>query len=116
MVAEDEPSLCQFLGELLATDYLVELASNGEQAWDAIQQECPDMVLSNVDMPGLDGFDLVQQMRGQPATAAVPMLLLSAQVGREAMEKGLALGANGWLQKPFRVSELFSLLKALGSR
>lgn len=112
MLAEDEPSLCQFLSELLASEYAVETAMNGEQAWEAILEERPDVVLSNVNMPVLSGPALVQRMREMPATAAVPVLLLSAQLGPEA-QQDLAAVANGWMPKPFRLEELFAALRSL---
>lgn len=113
VVAEDEPSLCQFLGELLETEYTVEIALNGEQAWEAIQQKPPNLVLANANMPVLDGLGLVQRMRGAAVTATVPVLVLSAQAGRAASEEALAAGADGWMQKPFRPGELLAALRAL---
>ena len=112
VLAEDEPSMCLFLGELLASEYAVETAMDGEQAWEAILEECPDVVLSNVNMPVLSGPALVRRMRAEPATAAVPVLLLSAQPGADA-RGGLATGANGWVQKPFRLEELLVALRSL---
>ncbi len=113
VLAEDEPSLCQFLHELLEGQYAVEPAMDGEQAWDAIQQARPDVVLLNVQMPVLDGLGLVRRMRGSSTTATVPILLLSGQLNGSAVEEALAAGANGWLQKPFCLGELFSKLRAL---
>lgn len=112
VLAEDEPSLCQFLSELLASEYAVETAMNGEQAWEAILEERPDVVLSNVDMPVLSGPALVQRMRELPATAAVPVLLLSAQLGVGA-QPGLAAGVDRWMPKPFRLTELLAALRSL---
>lgn len=113
MLVEDEPSLCHFLGEVLAAEYVLEIAPDGEQAWLAIEQKQPDVVLANVNMPVLDGLALVRRMRGSAATASVPVLLLSARVGSSVSREGLAAGANGWLQKPFRVRELLSTLRTL---
>ena len=112
VLAEDEPSLCLFLSELLSLEYTVETAMDGEQAWAAILQECPDVVLSNVNMPLLDGRALVQRMRGLPATAAVPVLLLSAE-SRAGARPESAEGANGWIPKPFRLTELLATLRSL---
>lgn len=108
VLAEDEPSLCQFLGELLAGEYAVELALDGQQAWEAIQQQRPEVVLSNVHMPVLDGLALVLKVRNSTATATVPVLLLSAALA-EPMSR--AAMANAWLQKPFCPRELMDKLR-----
>lgn len=115
VLAEDEPSLCHFLGELLASEYAVELAMDGQQAWDAIQQARPDVVLSNVNMPELDGLALVRRMRSSPVTANVPVLLLSARANRAVQAEAAATGASGWMQKPFRLAELLAALRRLVS-
>ncbi len=85
---------------------------DGEQAWDAILQERPDVVLSNENMPVLDGRALVQRMRGLPTTVAVPVLLLSAESCAGA-QPGSAEGANAWMPKPFHLNELFATLRSL---
>ena len=115
LLVEDEPSLCQFLGEVLAREYRVQTALDGEQAWAAIQQEPPDVVLSNVNMPVLDGPELVRRLRALPTTTAVPVLLLSARLYDATLQEGFASGANGWMQKPFRLPELLEALRTLSS-
>ncbi len=114
LLVEDEPSLCQFLGELLATEYAVETVPNGEQAWLAIQQGRPDMVLSNVNMPAGNGLELVRRMRNTPATAALPVLLLTARADHASLRTSEAVGANGLVRKPFRLGELLTALRGLG--
>ena len=113
LLVEDEPSLCQFLGELLATEYAVETVPSGEQAWVAIQQERPDMVLSNVNMPAGNGLELVRRMRNTPATATLPVLLLTARADYDTLRQGEAVGANGLVRKPFRLGELLTALRGL---
>ena len=74
------------------------------------------MVLSNVNMPVLDGPGLVRRLRASPATTAVPVLLLSARRVYDAtLQEGFARGANGWMQKPFRLPELLEALRTLSS-
>ena len=114
LLVEDEPSLCHFLDELLEAEYVVETAFDGEQAWDSIQQERPDVVLSNVNMPVLDGVSLVQRLRASPATTTLPVILLTARLDHAVLENGLAAGANRLMQKPFRLEELLSTLRAVG--
>ena len=93
----------------------MQTALDGEQAWATIQQEPPDVVLSNVTMPVLDGPGLVRRLRASLATTAVPALLLSARVYDATLQEGFASGANGWMQKPFRFPELLEALRTLGS-
>ena len=113
LLVEDEHSLRQFLGEVLAREYQVQTALDGEQAWQAIQRERPDVVLSNVNMPVLDGPGLVRRLRASSTTLTLPVLLLSARVDSATLRESSAAGANGWMQKPFRLRELLETLRTL---
>jgi two-component system nitrate/nitrite sensor histidine kinase NarX len=77
-----------------------------------IQQQVPDLVLTDVMMPGLSGFDLLKAIRADPQTKAVPIILLSARAGEEAAVEGLAAGADDYLIKPFAARELLAHVAA----
>src|SRR5262249_38352925 len=81
---------------------------DGEQALRASLAHKPDLVLSDVMMPRLDGFALLQALRADAATASIPVILLSARAGEEARVEGLQAGADDYLIKPFRARELLA--------
>ncbi len=113
LLAEDEPSTREFLHEILLTHYGVTVALDGAQAIDAARRETPDLVLSNVVMPVIDGIELTRWLRANPSTATVPIILLSANNLTDTVRRGLETGANDYLLKPFRPKELLALVASL---
>ncbi|VBA32928.1 Sensor histidine kinase TmoS [Mycobacterium innocens] len=113
LVADDNADMREYLTRLLrSADYRVDAVSDGRQALAAIRTEVPDLVISDVMMPRLDGLALVAQLRADPRTAAVPVLLLSARAGQEASVEGLDAGADDYLVKPFAAAELLARARA----
>ena len=106
--ADDNADMRSYVQRLLEEGgYEVELASNGRAALEAIKSgKLPDLVLSDVMMPDMDGFALLQALRADPATKGVVVILLSARAGEEARVEGLAAGADDYLVKPFGAREL----------
>ena len=107
LVADDEPNIVISLEYLMKREgYDVLVATDGNQALEAIQREQPAMVLLDVMMPGKTGFEVCQAVRADPALDGVRILMLTAK-GRETdVGKGLALGANAYMTKPFSTREL----------
>ncbi|MGC4879922.1 ATP-binding protein [Micromonospora sp. DT43] len=113
LVADDNSDMRAYLSRLLAAEgWRVRSVTDGRQALDAIHREPPDLVLTDVMMPVLDGFDLVRRLRADPATRALPVLVLSARAGEEASVVGLSLGADDYLVKPFAAAELIARIRA----
>ncbi|MGE0300092.1 MAG: GAF domain-containing protein, partial [Pseudonocardia sp.] len=108
LVADDNADMRDYLRRLLATRHQVRLAADGTAAFAAALDDPPDLVISDVMMPGLDGTQLVAALRTDPRTARVPVLLLSARAGQEAAVEGLAAGADDYLVKPFAAAELLA--------
>lgn len=108
LVADDNQDMRQFLERLLGTRFHVESASNGAEALASIRRLRPDLVLSDVMMPIMDGAQLVQAIRSDPATASIPIILLSARAGEEAQIEGIETGADDYLTKPFSTRELLA--------
>ncbi len=106
LVADDNADMRDYVRRLLGTDYEVVAAANGEEALAAALAGPPDLVVSDIMMPVLDGFGLLRGLRAHPGTRAVPVILLSARAGEEASAEGLALGADDYLVKPFSAREL----------
>ena len=107
LVADDEPNIIISLEYLMKREgYDVLVATDGNQALEAIQREQPALVLLDVMMPGKTGFEVCQAVRADPALDGVRILMLTAK-GRETdVSKGLALGANAYMTKPFSTREL----------
>ena len=107
LVADDEPNIVISLEYLMKREgYDVLVATDGNQALEAIQREQPALVLLDVMMPGKTGFEVYQAVRADPALDGVRILMLTAK-GRETdVSKGLALGANAYMTKPFSTREL----------
>lgn len=113
IVADDNADVRGYLVRLLRNDgYEVDAVTDGQQALDSIRASVPDMVISDVMMPRLDGLELVAALRADPRTAAVPVLLLSARAGQEESIGGLQAGADDYLVKPFAAAELLARVRA----
>ncbi len=112
LLADDNADVRQYVSRILGETWEVEAVSDGEAALRAAQARRPDLVLSDVMMPRLDGFGLVRALRQAPATADVPIILLSARAGEDATEEGLGRGANDYLVKPFSSRELVARVAA----
>ncbi len=106
LIADDNPDMREYLARLLATRWEVECAEDGRRALARARAKTPDLVLSDVMMPGMDGVSLLRALRADPRTSRVPVVLLSARAGEEAMLEGLETGADDYLVKPFAAREL----------
>lgn len=109
--ADDNADLREYVAQMLAVDYDVEAVADGEAALEAIQRELPLLVISDVMMPKLDGFGLIQALRADVKTRNIPILLLSARSGPESAIVGLDAGADDYLSKPFTARELLARVK-----
>ena len=113
LVADDNADMREYLARLLRTaGYQVTTVTDGQAALDAVRASAPDLVISDVMMPRLDGLGLVAALRADARTAAVPALLLSARAGQEASIEGLQAGADDYLVKPFSAVELLARVRS----
>ncbi|HLF98803.1 MAG TPA: ATP-binding protein [Methylococcaceae bacterium] len=109
VVADDNQDMRTYVTRLLeAAGYAVEAVGDGEAALAACRTHLPDLLLSDVMMPGLDGFGVLKRLRADAATATLPVILLSARAGEEAKVEGLAADADDYLVKPFGARELIA--------
>ncbi len=111
LVVDDNADLRTYVSELLAPVYDVAAARDGIEGLDAVRRGGFDIVVSDVMMPRLDGFGLVRELRRDPATASLPVILLSARAGEEAAIEGLDVGADDYLAKPFSARELLARVR-----
>ena len=107
LVIDDErQSRAQLVQLLQAEGYRTETAANGKKALAAISASPPDLILLDVTMPGMDGFEVASTLKAMPATANIPIIMVTAHVGRGARVVGLDSGAEEYLTKPVDPAEL----------
>jgi len=106
LFADDNSDMREHVTRILGRDYDVSTAQDGERALELARQSAPDLVLTDVMMPGLDGFGLLRALRADPTTETVPVIFISARAGEEMRVEGLQAGADDYLVKPFTANEL----------
>jgi PAS domain S-box-containing protein len=112
LLADDNADMRHYVQRLLRTaGFRVESVTDGQEAVSAARQHKPDLVLSDVMMPRLDGFGLLAALRGDDELRDTPVLLLSARAGEEAKVEGLSAGADDYLTKPFSARELLARVR-----
>ena len=112
LLVDDNQDMRDYLARLLDSCYEVETVTDGMAALNAVQNNPPDLILSDVMMPGMDGFTLLRSLREQPQTQEIPIILLSARAGEESRIEGLEAGADDYLIKPFSARELLARIEA----
>jgi PAS domain S-box-containing protein len=113
VIADDNADMREYLVRLLRTaGYAVEAVPDGQRVLETVRATLPDLVISDVMMPQMDGLALLAALRADTRTAAVPVLLLSARAGQEASIEGLQAGADDYLVKPFAAAELLARVRA----
>ncbi|HEY8050606.1 MAG TPA: ATP-binding protein, partial [Ramlibacter sp.] len=108
LVADDNADMREYLGRLISQRWEVRSCNDGEAALELARTWQPDLLLSDVMMPKLDGFELIRRLREDPATASLPVVLLSARAGEDARLDGLRAGAEDYLVKPFTTRDLYA--------
>ena len=106
MLVEDNDELRAFLAESMRPHYRIVEAANGLLAWEIILNELPDIIISDVMMPGQDGFDLCKQCKTDNRTAHIGFILLTSKAAHEARLQGLTTGADDYITKPYNQQEL----------
>ncbi|MFK7161398.1 response regulator [Marinospirillum sp. MEB164] len=114
LVVDDEPNILLSLEFLMQqAGFDVTTAEDGETALSHISQQTPDLILLDISLPGISGFEVLEKLRRQPAYQRLPIVMLTAH-GREVeREKGLALGADDYITKPFSTQLLVEKVKHL---
>ena len=112
LVVDDNADMRVYIASLLATEYSVQTAADGEAALELARAEPPDLVLTDVMMPRLDGFGLLAALQADPQTLHVPVVMISARAGEEGVIEGLEAGADDYLIKPFSGRELRARVQA----
>ena len=111
LLVDDNADMRAYVERLLSSNYDVVVASNGLQAFNMALTNPPDLVLSDIMMPELDGFGLLKELRANPVTKSVPVVFLSARAGEEASAEGREAGADDYIVKPFTARELLARVR-----
>jgi PAS domain S-box-containing protein len=111
LLVDDNADMRAYVERLLSSNYDVVVASNGSQALNMALADPPDLVLSDIMMPELDGFGLLRELRANPVTKSVPVVFLSARAGEEASAEGREAGADDYIVKPFTARELLARVR-----
>jgi two-component system phosphate regulon response regulator PhoB len=114
LVVDDEPDICALVAYHLAKEgFRVSTAANGSDALSSVRDEEPALVVLDLMLPGLSGYDVLERLRAEPNTRDVPVLMLTARREEEDRIRGLSLGADDYLTKPFSPQELVLRVAAI---
>ena len=113
LVVDDDPRLLHIVAMYLGIEgYDVAMAGSGEDGLAEIAKQRPDLVILDIMMPGMDGIEACRQIRANPSTVDIPVLMFSALSGDEDVEKARLAGANHLITKPFNLVGLGSVVKS----
>ncbi|MBE9486483.1 MAG: response regulator [Desulfuromonadales bacterium] len=114
LIVEDEESLLKLESILLTTKgYLVQGVDNGLDALEAIDKEAPDLVLLDIMLPKMDGFEVCSRIKRNPATKHIPVILLTAKKTPEDLARGQEVGADHYITKPFKSATVMETIELL---
>jgi len=109
LAVDDIPLNLLLVQKMLARfKFNIRTAANGQQALDAVAEQKPDLILLDLMMPGIDGFEVIRRLRADPATADIQIVILSALNSNEDIVKGFSVGANDFIMKPIIMEKLLS--------
>jgi CheY-like chemotaxis protein len=112
LLVEDEKNVILGVRTCLdAVGYDVEIVEDGEAALNAVRREHPDLILLDLLIPKIDGFEVLKVLKGDDATRDIPVIVLTAKAEEEDRQRALDLGANNYMTKPFKPQELWDRLK-----
>ena len=106
LIVEDNPELLMLMHQLMSTYYNIYIAQNGIEALEIIRQKQIDLIISDIMMPEMDGYELTKQLKDDPDHSHLPIILLTAKHEMDDEQKALILGADDYLTKPFKLKEL----------
>jgi two-component system alkaline phosphatase synthesis response regulator PhoP len=111
-MVEDEKNVILGVRTCLdAVGYQVEVVEDGEAALDAVRKEQPDLILLDLLIPKIDGFEVLKVLKGDPVTSSIPIIVLTAKAEDEDRQRAMDLGADNYMTKPFKPQELWDRLK-----
>jgi YesN/AraC family two-component response regulator len=113
LIVEDNINLLQFLAGMFEEKYEVSIVKNGLEALEKMEKTLPDLLMSDILMPEMDGIELCKRIKSNLLTSHIPVVLLTAKSGEENVLRGYELGADAYIEKPFNPETLLLLIKNL---
>lgn len=114
LIVEDNLGVAEYIRDIFEVQgYNVRVAHDGSDGWEDIQSELPDVVISDLEMPEVDGYELLQRVRHNKATQTLPFILLTARNERENIRRGMTGGADDYVTKPFSAKEIIESVEAM---
>lgn len=112
LVIDDEDALRSNLVEMLTLEgFRVIEARDGGEGLQCAQASPPDLILCDIAMPGVSGFDVLEGLRQHPHTVEIPVIFLTARAEHEAVQRAITLGIAGYIKKPFRLKEVLDVIR-----
>lgn len=112
LLVEDEKNVILGVRTCLdAVGYDIEIVEDGQEALNAVEREHPDLILLDLLLPKIDGFEVLKSLKDKEDTAAIPVIVLTAKAEEEDRQRAMDLGANNYMTKPFKPQELWDVLK-----
>lgn len=116
LVIEDNRDIAAYIGSLFADRYAVSYASNGKEGMEKALDLVPDLIITDLMMPGMDGLEVCRQVRGNEIINHIPIIVVTAKITEEERIKGLEAGADAYISKPFNADELRTRVEKLLDR
>lgn len=114
LIADDEPNIVVSLEFLMERNgYQIRIANDGDEVLRAVEEQRPDLILLDVMLPGRSGFEVCQKIRENPAWQGIKIIMLTAKGRETEVAKGLALGADAYITKPFSTKDLLAQVKQI---
>jgi DNA-binding response OmpR family regulator len=111
LLVDDNDDLADNLKLILGMEgIIVRIASDYEQALSALSEELPSLILADVRIPGASGYDFFKDVKSEPNWSAIPFVFVSALTSSEDVDRGMSLGANGYITKPFAIDDLLDVI------
>ena len=111
LYVDDARSLRKLVDQVLKDHYDITFATNGQEGLDAVKAEQFDLILSDINMPVMDGLEFLEKLRQQPNGKFTPTLMLTTEASKEMKDRARVLGATGWIVKPFDPDKLISAIE-----
>ena len=113
LIADDEPEILEIMAKKIADeDYIVVTAADGEEAWQKIQSESPDIIVLDLNMPKKSGFEVLQELREHPPEEKwQPVIIVSARTELDDVKKGLSLEADHYILKPCSIHDVLKAIR-----
>lgn len=113
LVIDDVSTNLKCIGMILKNRYQVAMLKSGEEALDYLKSQIPDLILLDICMHGMNGYEVMEHLKKNPVTAQIPVVLITADSVKESRQKGIALGAVDFIGKPFEPQLLLDRIEAV---